>query len=458
MTSASRAGRLPLVPLAVLGLVTAAVVAGQLGRLAFTATPVDEPPAVDGADGPSDAAEIARQEHDRIAGDIVFWTKRLDTNPTDFVAATKLALAHLDSARATGDVTAYLRAEAAADAALRAQPDHLPAMAARAATLVALHRFAEARELATSILAVRRNDPTALGVLGDASLELGDTAGARSAFQTLSSTADSSAARVRRSHLAFLEGDVSGAVEAAREALTAATDEGLEGPALAWYQSRLADVLVATGDSAGAAAAYETALQTDPLSYLAQSGLARVAAAEGRLDDALGHLDRAIAIVPLPELVARRADLFEVRAASGDLERAVADRATVLAIGDLAGEAANVHDRTLALYLADHGIDVARALRLAESEIRVRRDIYGYDALAWALRANGRLDEASHAMTRALALGTRDARLLYHAGMIAAELGDEALAREHLGAALDLRASLDPRSVAAARETLARLP
>ncbi len=197
---------------------------------------------------------------------------------------------------------------------------------------------------------------------------------------------------------------------------------------------------------------------TDPDSYLARSGLARVAAAEGRWDEAIGHLDAAIATVPLPELVARRADVYGLRGADGDAERERRDRETVLAIAALAGNAANVHDRTLSLYLADHDLDPARALSLAEAEIRVRRDVYGYDALAWALLANGRAEDAETAIERALSLGTRDSRMLYHAGTIAAALGEDDRARRFLGEALALDSSFDPLAVARARTTLAALP
>jgi Flp pilus assembly protein TadD len=457
MTAEQQSSRRPLVPLAVLGLSVAIAIAAQLGVLANrqAGDPFDS----DGADvaqrtGPGAAA----LERERIAGDIAFWSARLEANRADIVSATKLAQAHLESARATGDITAYLRAQAAADAALEAQPTYLPARALRATALVALHHFSEGREVARGILEERPNDPTALGVLGDADLELGDVAAARGAYQTLSAVADSSAARIRRSHLSFLEGDVAGAVDSARQALAAADEEALGGPALAWYQYRLGDVLIATGDRPGAASAYAAALVTDPDSYLAHAGLARIAAADGRLEEAIGHLDAAIAAVPLPDLVARRADLYRLRAGEGDAERERRDRETVLAIAALAGDAGSVHDRTLSLYLADHGIDVARALALAESEIAVRRDVYGYDALAWALLANRRADEAAAAMDKALALGTRDARMLYHAGMIAAARGEGERARGLLDEAIALDSSFDPLAIARARETAATLP
>ena len=92
------------------------------------------------------------------------------------MSAVKLAESDIAEARMTGDVTAYLRAESAADAALAAQPAYAPALAMRGSILVSLHRFPDARDLAPSILDATPGDPTALGVLGDASLELGDLA------------------------------------------------------------------------------------------------------------------------------------------------------------------------------------------------------------------------------------------------------------------------------------------
>ena len=61
-------------------------------------------------------------------------------------------------------------------------------------------------------------------------------------------------------------------------------------------------------------------------------------------------------------------------------------------------------------------------------------------------------------MTTALAFGTRDAKLLYHAGMIKAALGDDAAARTLLTDALALDDSFDPAGAARARATLERLP
>ena len=302
------------------------------------------------------------------------------------------------------------------------------------------------------------DDPTALGVLGDASLELGDLATARTAYADLTAVADGSAARLRQGRLAFVAGDPLAAIAETRAATVAAADEGLEGDALAFPLVTLGELLRATGDESGARSAYEAALEARPGHAAALVGVARLDAFAGDLDGAITHLDEALAAVPNPDWLALRAELLTRRGGAGDAGAAEADRATIEAIASLAGDAAGVYDRGQALYLADTGIDPDRAVRLAEAELAVRPDVYGHDTLAWALFAAGRADEARAPMARALAAGTQDARLWAHAGLIAAANGDDEAARTFLTDALALGPALDPTVRERAEAALAALP
>jgi hypothetical protein len=60
-------------------------------------------------------------------------------------------------------------------------------------------------------------------------------------------------------------------------------------------------------------------------------------------------------------------------------------------------------------------------------------------------------------MTAALGLGTRDARLFYHAGMIELALGDAETAAGYLRLALATNPHFHPRHVEDARRTLETL-
>jgi tetratricopeptide (TPR) repeat protein len=398
------------------------------------------------------AVELARARDD-----VTFWAGRVAVDPSDIVAAVKLADADATEARLTGDVTAYTRALAAADGALVARPGYIPAQASRATILVALHRFPEARSLARTILARDPANATALGVLGDASLELGDLAGAGGAYQALRLTAPGAASSVRDGRLAFVRGDPAGAVEADRAAVAVATTDALEGDALAFYHVTLGEMLLATGDEPGARAAFEDALVVRADQPAALVGLARLDAFDGDLDAAIARMDSALDAIPAPDWLARRADLLALRDGPGDADAAAADRATIEAIASLAGEAGSVYDRGLALYLSDRGLEPERAVRLARDELAVRPDVYGADTLAWALVNAGDAAAADVPMRDALAAGTRDARLWYHAGVIAAELGRAAEARTYLEDALALGAALDPVARARAGAILGSL-
>jgi Tetratricopeptide repeat. len=100
--------------------------------------------------------------------------------------------------------------------------------------------------------------------------------------------------------------------------------------------------------------------------------------------------------------------------------------------------------RTLALFLATRHENPATALRLARTELGSRSDVFTHDALAWSLAAAGNLAEAHSEMQCALAEGTEDARLFFHAAVIASQAGDVADAERWLRKASELSQLLLP--------------
>ena len=137
----------------------------------------------------------------------------------------------------------------------------------------------------------------------------------------------------------------------------------------------------------------------------------------------------------------------------GATEEAQLQYDTVEVIAKLGAANGVVYNRELARYYADHDINLNKALELASAEVEVRKDIYGYDTLAWVLFKNGRLDEAAKAMAEALRLGTQDADLYYHAGMIHYGLGEYEKAREYLDQALALNPQFSVLQAGVARAT-----
>jgi tetratricopeptide (TPR) repeat protein len=113
-----------------------------------------------------------------------------------------------------------------------------------------------------------------------------------------------------------------------------------------------------------------------------------------------------------------------------------------------------LYNRELATFYADHDLKLAETLDLVKKELELRQDIYAYDLLAWALYKNGQPQEALAAMTEALKLGTQDARLFFHAGMISHQLGDTVMAKTYLQRALAINPHFHIFHADMARRTL----
>jgi hypothetical protein len=83
--------------------------------------------------------------------------------------------------------------------------------------------------------------------------------------------------------------------------------------------------------------------------------------------------------------------------------------------------------------------------------------VIGDQVLGWVLTRAGRCAEGDRHATRSLRLGTRDALMLFHAGMAASCNGRPAVARQRLQAALDLNPAFSVRWAPVARRELAGL-
>ena len=141
----------------------------------------------------------------------------------------------------------------------------------------------------------------------------------------------------------------------------------------------------------------------------------------------------------------------------GDARGADDEYAAVEVVAALSAAGGQVYNRGLAMFYADHDLEPALALSLAQAEIANRRDVHGYDALAWALYRNGSFAEARRASDAALALGTPSAPFRYHSGLIWLAPGDQAQAANDLSHALAISPMFHPLHAPHARSVVASL-
>ena len=90
-------------------------------------------------------------------------------------------------------------------------------------------------------------------------------------------------------------------------------------------------------------------------------------------------------------------------------------------------------------------------MTIAQAELVDRKDIYGYDAYAWALYNNGQASEALAPAQQAVSSGRRTPSCCITSGMIELATGHTTDGRAHLEAALTLNPGFDPLGAADAK-------
>jgi tetratricopeptide (TPR) repeat protein len=394
--------------------------------------------------GPPDscALALARHEGDGRVDREIRGLQSEARNPRGSLVRTyeRLGWLYVSKARSSFVPGYYMLAELCADCFDTRGARSPEALLLRGHILHNLHRFKEA-ELAGRAAVEVRGSAFDHGLLGDALMEQGRLAEAAASYQRMLDLRPSLQSYSRAAHLRWLKGDLPGALELERMAAGAGSPRDPE--SLAWVTTRLATYELQAGDLEAALRSCDGALAFQPDYAPALLARGRIHLARGRHREAVRDLERAAGLNPLPEYWWA---LAEALRAQGSMSEAAGVEA------ELARQGAASDPRTYAVYLATRRADVATALRLAEEELRNRSDVFTLDALAWAQSAAGNLDAARLTMRRALGDGTRDARLFYHAGVIARASGRTDEARQWLRQASRMAQTLLPSE----REQLAQ--
>ena len=334
---------------------------------------------------------------------------RVRADPADREASVALADALLRQSRVTGNAALAVRAEEVARAALRLSPGDGPVQRVLGAVLLSRHKFAEAAAEAERLATHRPQDAALQGIIGDGRVELGDYEQAFAAFDRMIALRPDAASYARVSYARELQGDLRGALDLMRMAAEATSPRDPE--AQAWGYSRVGYLELALGRADEAGRQFRRADAVFPGYPAVAIGLAKVALTRGDAEEACA--------------IARRH--FE-SAPSAELAEAIGDAATRLGRAAEAGRYYGIAESMwrydtpepamLARFMADHGRVPDEAVRIAESAVAVRHDIFTEDALGWALFKAGRIAEARAASARARRTGSRDPRIVAHARAI----------------------------------------
>jgi tetratricopeptide (TPR) repeat protein len=384
--------------------------------------------------------------------DIAFYARRAEEDPWSAADRAQLAGLWLQRGRESGDPENFRQAERAARSSVTLREGHNgKARLVLASSLLALHRFAEAHEIARDLV---RDDPDIVGyraLLAEIQLELGRYEEAGASFDTLYAARRDLAVAPRLARWLEIRGEPARARRILDDALaTAQARSDLPAEQRAWFYLRVGDLALRQGRLRDAGRALRAGLEAQPDDGRLIVARARLAALRGNARETLRLVRRAGARADLAALALAGDACLQL----GDSVQAEAYFAQVES-----GHAANPEPfaRQWSQYRVDHARRLPETVALLRAEIRSRPDVLGWDLLAWALYQSGRYVEARAAATQALRMNTQDASMLFHAGMIEHALGDDVRARERLEAALRINARFHPDHPAVARRVLRQI-
>ena len=367
--------------------------------------------------------------------------------PGDAALHATLGDLYYQRSRETADSSWNEKALKAYRRALDLNPQSAQATTGLGTLALAKHDFAGGLRYGEQALRLEPESVRPYAAIVDGQVELGRYADAERSLDRMVSLKPNLASYARVSYFRELHGDLPGALQAMRLAVSAG---GGSAENVAYVETLLGNLEFQAGQVARAGAAYSTALARVPEYLPAQAGLATVQAAQGHLD---GAIERYETVVRTSAVHEYHLLLLEAKLAAG---RGDAARAEIAAIREnQAIERRNGvnTDAELAIFEADHG-SAARAVELGRSAVDTAPSVASADALSWALTSAGRGEEAVRWAKQALRTGWRDPLVRYHAGMAAKLAGERALARRWLTQALALNPQFSPLHAPRAQRAL----
>src|SRR5207302_40679 len=357
--------------------------------------------------GSQSASPITSRVHQAIGmgtNDVIAQAQaKLKTQPNDWQAVDLLAGTYLQKVREAGDPSYYPKVETLLNRALAHDASDAEATTLIGTLALARHQFVAALDWGRKAHALDPASSRALGIMGDAQIELGRYPEALRSVQQMVDLRPDLSSYARVSYARELFGDVPGAIDAMQRAVEAG------GPVpenSAYTRVLLGNLYFSVGRTREADAEYRRALFDDPGYPYALVGVARVEAATHRYPEAIGHYRRAVDTYPLPDFVIALADAY---VAAGDRRKAAETY-------DLAGAEQQLYqangvdlDAELALFDADHQRDLPTALAAARRAMTDRPSVRSADILAWTLYQAGDDRAALAASAPAVRLGTLDA-------------------------------------------------
>jgi tetratricopeptide (TPR) repeat protein len=363
---------------------------------------------------------MAKQTTDQLVTQFASVAAKNSGNPDAWVQFGDILM---QKGREPADAAYCSRAEAAYQKALAIDPKRLDALTGLAWVNGVRHEFEASIDWANKALAVDPKNMAAIGLIGDAAVEMGDYDKAFVEYQKMLDLRPDLSSYSRSAHLLQVTGDTRRATWLMAKAIEAGSPYGEN---TAWCRSQMALIYIQQGAFMPAEQILNEGLKKLPNDYRLLAAMGKLKASLKDYDPSIDFYRKSIAIAPQQDVVAALGDVLAV---AGKPDEAKKEYALVETIAKLNKANGVRGDMLTARFYADHDMNLPEALKLAEEEYATRKNVYQADTLAWCYFKNGRIDEARKMIRVALSHGTPESLFYFHKGMIEAKAGNRPAAQ-----------------------------
>ena len=385
-----------------------------------------------------------------LDGNIALLSTQIQENPNNVSLYISLSRAYLQKVRETADSAYYQKIDDLMNQAEKIDTKNPDIPATRASVALGRHHFREGQVFTKQALALDPHNNVYYGLLGDAEIELGQYKEAVDAFQKMANLRPDYGAYVRIAYIRELMGDMVGAKESLRLAITSGSSFK-ENVAFAYVELGKLDL---RDNPLASSEDFNRALQTVPDYPTALEGLGKIAFFAGDIAKAEEYFMKAYTKLPIVQFATDLGDLYTATSKKTEAAQYVALAQVAFAQSEKSGIDTNLEQ---SLFLSDHELNLPDALNRAQMAHHDRPSVYAADYLAWALYKNGQFKNAGMYEKDALRLGETDPLILFHQGLIAAKNGDTTNAKKYLTKSLKINPRFSMLQSRVASETLTKL-
>ncbi|AXG71859.1 tetratricopeptide repeat protein [Kordia sp. SMS9] len=358
---------------------------------------------------------VAENTNEQTANEIyTFWSKKLEKSPNQYPYHAKVASAHSQLFKATGEISHLL--EAASHLELlneRTQYQQASHLRSLARNYISQHRFQEALALLQKAEVLGENLQATQKMLFDVHLELGSTEEA-STYLNIFKNEHSFDAMIRLSKWYDHKGKLLAAIkmmEKAKWKVEDANNKYLK----QWAYTNLADFYGHAGRIKDAYDHYLKALKLDANDAYAKKGIAWIVFSyEQNPTEALRILNTIMTQHASPDYYLLKAEIAEFMEESAEKEQNL--HAFMNAIKD---EKYGVMYNSYAISMLSEELNnTEKALELAEEEVKLRPTAQAYDLLAWTYHLQGNSEKALEIIEQHVIDKTFEPVAMYHVAEI----------------------------------------